>query len=150
MFVCPHSSKYLLLCSIEERNPYRFGTTWGWVNNFWVNYPFNTGSTALIPTCHLEWRLKKRPLFEMKECLLLFSHYCNTEGVALRDCFSLETPTETHFFRFLVVDVIRLPCGFPVLIQLSCWICSISKYSFSLNALKHFVLSTLLSKLMIS
>jgi len=26
-----HSSKYLYLCSAEERNSYRFETTWGWV-----------------------------------------------------------------------------------------------------------------------
>ncbi len=26
------SSKYLPLCSAEQRNSYRFGTTWGWVN----------------------------------------------------------------------------------------------------------------------
>jgi len=25
------SSHYLLLCSAEERNSYRFETTWGWV-----------------------------------------------------------------------------------------------------------------------
>jgi len=24
-----HSSKYILLCSTEQRTPYRFGTTWG-------------------------------------------------------------------------------------------------------------------------
>lgn len=35
-----HSSKYFLLFSAEERNSYRVGITWGWVNNFWVNYPF--------------------------------------------------------------------------------------------------------------
>ncbi len=28
-----HSSKYLSLCSAEQRNPYRFGTTWGGVND---------------------------------------------------------------------------------------------------------------------
>jgi len=28
-----HSSKYLRLCSTEERNSYRFGTAWGWVND---------------------------------------------------------------------------------------------------------------------
>ncbi len=28
----PHSSEYLPLCSAEQRNSYRFGTTWGWVN----------------------------------------------------------------------------------------------------------------------
>jgi len=26
----PYSSKYLLLCSEEESNSYRFGTTWKW------------------------------------------------------------------------------------------------------------------------
>ncbi len=37
----PHSSEYLPLCS-EQTHSYRFGTTWGWVNddNFWVNCPF--------------------------------------------------------------------------------------------------------------
>jgi len=28
LFGCPYSSKYLLLCLAEERNSYRFGTTW--------------------------------------------------------------------------------------------------------------------------
>ncbi len=28
----PHSSEYLSLCS-EQRHSYRFGTTWGWVND---------------------------------------------------------------------------------------------------------------------
>ncbi len=27
------SSKYLPLCSAKQRNSYRFGTTWGWVND---------------------------------------------------------------------------------------------------------------------
>ncbi len=27
------SSKYIPLCSAEQRNSYRFGTTWGWVND---------------------------------------------------------------------------------------------------------------------
>jgi len=27
-----HSSTYIILCSTEERNSYRFGTRWGWVN----------------------------------------------------------------------------------------------------------------------
>ncbi len=29
----PHSSEYLPLCSVEQRHSYRFGTTWGWVND---------------------------------------------------------------------------------------------------------------------
>ncbi len=28
-----HSSEYLPLCSAEQRNSYRFGTTWKWVND---------------------------------------------------------------------------------------------------------------------
>ncbi len=33
LFGCQHPSKYLPLCSTEERNSYRFGTTSGWVND---------------------------------------------------------------------------------------------------------------------
>ncbi len=29
----PHSSEYLPLSSAEQRHSYRFGTTWGWVND---------------------------------------------------------------------------------------------------------------------
>ncbi len=29
----PHSSEYVPLCSAEQRHSYRFGTTWGWVND---------------------------------------------------------------------------------------------------------------------
>ncbi len=32
---CPHSSEYRPLCSAEQINAYRFGTTWGWVNTYW-------------------------------------------------------------------------------------------------------------------
>ena len=31
LFSYPYSSKYLPFCSAEERNSYRFETTWGWV-----------------------------------------------------------------------------------------------------------------------
>ncbi len=33
LFGYPDSPKYLILCSAQERNEYRFGTTWEWVNN---------------------------------------------------------------------------------------------------------------------
>ncbi len=29
----PHSSEYLPLCSAEQTHSYRFGSTWGWVND---------------------------------------------------------------------------------------------------------------------
>ncbi len=38
-----HSTKHLLLCSTKERNSYRFGVTWGWINDdrilfFWTDW----------------------------------------------------------------------------------------------------------------
>jgi len=33
LFGWQNSSKYLLLCSTEQRNSYKFRTTWGWVND---------------------------------------------------------------------------------------------------------------------
>jgi len=46
LFGYKHSLKYLLLWSAEERNVYRFETTWGWVNDdrifiFKWTYSFN-------------------------------------------------------------------------------------------------------------
>jgi len=32
LFGNPYSSKFILVCSTEERNTYRFGTTWGRVH----------------------------------------------------------------------------------------------------------------------
>ncbi len=51
------SSKYLPSCLSEQRNSYRFGTPWGWVNDdrifiFWVNYPFKTG---FVVQGHIYW-----------------------------------------------------------------------------------------------
>ncbi len=38
----PHSSEYLPLCSAEQRHSFRFGTTWGWVNDDRIFiFPFN-------------------------------------------------------------------------------------------------------------
>ncbi len=51
----PHSLEYLPLCSAEQIHSYRFGTTWGWVNDnfhFWVNYPFNTSSRKVYMQSH--------------------------------------------------------------------------------------------------
>jgi len=43
------SSRYLPLCSAEERNSNKFATTWGWLNDdsifiFWVEDPFKWSS----------------------------------------------------------------------------------------------------------
>ncbi len=52
----PYSSEYLPLCSAEQTHSYRFGTTWGRVNDdriffLWVNYPFKYTNTYLTCPC---------------------------------------------------------------------------------------------------
>ncbi len=47
------SSEYLPLCSAEQRNSYRFGTTWGWVNDdrifiFGWTVPLNVKKSDII------------------------------------------------------------------------------------------------------
>jgi len=63
-FGYPYSSKYSL-CSTEERNSSRFGTTWDWVHN---NKMFIFGWT--IPLRLVidlsRWRFIKRPLTKLK------------------------------------------------------------------------------------
>ncbi len=56
------SSKYLPLCSTEQRRSYRFGTTWGWVNDRififgWTiplmhrsKWPYKTRFISRVPT----------------------------------------------------------------------------------------------------
>ncbi len=44
------SSKYLPLCSTEQRNSYRFGSTWGWVNDYRI---FIFGWTIPLSSCTL-------------------------------------------------------------------------------------------------
>ncbi len=68
----PHSSEYLPLCSAEQRHSYRFGTTWGWVNDdrilfFWVNYPFNTCQSYI-------WHCQPKNYWSFTNCLWVF-HY---------------------------------------------------------------------------
>ncbi len=45
-------SKYLPLCSAEQRNSYRFGTTWGWVNDrifiFWWTIPLRASLLVIV------------------------------------------------------------------------------------------------------
>ncbi len=48
------SSKYLPLCSAEQRNSYRFETTWGWVNNDRI---FIFGWTIPLRPLHTEFEI---------------------------------------------------------------------------------------------
>ncbi len=44
----PHSSEYLPLCSAEQRHSYRFGTTWGWVNDRIFGWTIPLSSSVLL------------------------------------------------------------------------------------------------------
>ncbi len=53
LFGYSHFSKYLLLCSAEERCSYRFGTSLGWENDdrifiFWWTFPLNKNEIYYI------------------------------------------------------------------------------------------------------
>ncbi len=46
-----------ILCSVKERNSYRFGTSGGWVFLlFWANYPFNKNSSSLSMVLKWHWK----------------------------------------------------------------------------------------------
>ncbi len=50
-----HSSEYPFLCSADEKNSYRCGTTWGWVNNDRI---FIFGWTIPLRECSILWNYK--------------------------------------------------------------------------------------------
>ncbi len=60
LFGCQHSSNYLLLCSTEDRNSYRFGNNMRVVNDdtfsFWVNYPFKVGMKSKMDFIYFTYR----------------------------------------------------------------------------------------------
>jgi len=91
----PYPSKYLL-CSAEERHAYRFGTTWGWVNDdffivrwpisliklhFWVKYPFNSCdskakfSAAITPVFSLPSEIIHSSMMKMVVCNILWKQW---------------------------------------------------------------------------
>ncbi len=78
-------SKYLLLCSTKERNSYRFGTTWGWVNdakvstNIWlVVYTDICTSVHIVLYTSLTF-LKMSPFFpqQSKYKVINKDQWCN-------------------------------------------------------------------------
>ncbi len=69
----PHSSEYLPFCSAEQRHSNRFGTTWGWVNDFWVNDPFKVTLKVIMAlkyTQNIEWFQAKNMIMLIK-CVIL-------------------------------------------------------------------------------
>ncbi len=53
------SSEYLSFCSAEQIHSYRFGTTWGWVNNFelslWVTQNYRKGNFFTVTALYERW-----------------------------------------------------------------------------------------------
>ncbi len=48
LFGYQHSTKYIILCSAEETNSYRFGMTWGWINEHIFIFFITSLVTVLI------------------------------------------------------------------------------------------------------
>ncbi len=69
----PHSSEYLPLCSAEQRHSYRFGTTWGWVNDDRI---FIFGWTIPLTTMYLHQKISTM--------YLLCSYCCYWYGIQVR------------------------------------------------------------------
>ncbi len=77
------SSKYLPLCSAEQRHSYRFGTTWGWVNDRILIFGWTIPLTYLpsvskweldtfkLTLMHLTWTF----FFQFKLSLKIKTHW---------------------------------------------------------------------------
>ncbi len=83
LFGNQHSSKYPLLCSTEDRNSYMFGISGGWVNDFWVNYPFSICldvnyrnvcmlHAVVVSICHILRPDSKSLLWQFNVCYISF------------------------------------------------------------------------------
>ncbi len=96
LFGYQHSSKYHLLCLTEERNSYRFGATWGWVNDDrififgWVLY-FSIYTMVCLNTGF--WLAGRYAVKQFNAQVVLgqFNH-CSI----LMRCFNWCTLTNTH------------------------------------------------------
>ncbi len=105
------SSKYFHFCSAEQRNSYRFGTTWGWVNDdrififgwtitlnssmnlcLWILNCKNTFKCeAFLSLC--EWAVQIHLLCIFKHFQHILSHYMRT----CKREFHLQSCSESHF-----------------------------------------------------
>ncbi len=132
-----HSLKYLLLCSLEEINSYRFGTTWGSVNHdnfhFCVKYRFKKGySKHLEQKCQkvcCDWRHAKKPMVERWCQVILFRSKVWNPLSNLSSCLALlwsclQMPFSPHRKQEGLVALnshLTLPTSHLRLAQLSFW-----------------------------
>lgn len=59
-----HSAKYLPLCSIEEKKPYRFGMTWGSIN--YDKFQSYVWTIPLNPSCRVSLTIHEENVEEKK------------------------------------------------------------------------------------
>ncbi len=86
----PHSSEYIPLCSAEQIHSYRFGTTWGWANDwqnfhFWVNYPLIYQGLQCTKLCEIVHKL----VYTVADPTLshFYNSYTGTTGIQAYMCF---------------------------------------------------------------
>jgi len=113
-----HSSKYLPLCSAEQINLYRFGTTWGGVNDDRififektlplktvkrVSRPLHCSSPTLCPSiskCKIASFFSKQHLSVLSSCCLL-----STSGSRLtKTCFPFGDTWRFSWVRVLIMQ----------------------------------------------
>ncbi len=82
----PHSSEYIPLCSAEQRHLYRFGTTWGWVNDDRI-YIFG-------------WTFNILMIFAIKEKSIILTHIDN--DVWLNNCSSFFLQSKLGYITLLL------------------------------------------------
>jgi len=70
-----HSSKYLIMCSAEEINSYRFETTWEWVNDIFI----------------LKWTIPLNYIRQLKDITTHFTNLeCNNKHDGIKLCKTIQ------------------------------------------------------------
>ncbi len=91
------SSKYLPLCSAEQRNSYRFGTTWGWVNDDRI---FIFGWTIPLSPLPLSfWPLRPLPqrVSRSRKHSNIVYHFCAINKWGIEITFEWALAVHFHF-----------------------------------------------------
>ncbi len=76
-----HATKHLNLCSMEETESYRFGTTWGCINDIFVIYRIIICSSTLKQICRAGRGIIGQPGFWWMQCCCRLKPLCNSSCV---------------------------------------------------------------------
>ncbi len=77
------SSKYLPLCSAEQRNSYRFGTTWGGVNDDIIYICGWTIPLSCLFVCFLRLNICINCIFSLFNFLVMTNDFLDPKGFIL-------------------------------------------------------------------